>query len=354
MLVALVAAGMVASALAQDYVQDADEERVAMDKIPAAVKAKADDASRGAKFARAFQDKAKNFRLVGKNGDGALVVVQTTEEGRLVSIATRKVSSAKSVPRAVIKALDAERKKNATLRGFRPSSIEEADVFEASKGDLDHLFQLRGVNGEGDPVQVDVTPEGKVRSAKVVAIHPEAGNVGEPAADGKSSPLPPEIAEAVQMAVPGMRIQGSRTEKSPGGIVTYIITGRHEASGHPVTAEANTNGVVMVVRYDLTGQDVPQQAMEMVAQKTQEDPRLSGFRPQKTQRIELRGLGTTAFAFLGKTAKGMNYELRIGIESGEMTVIPVAADKTPPGDGDTTADSKANPGKKSSRGTKSR
>ena len=114
------------------------------------------------------------------------------------------------------KALDAARKKNATLRGFQPATIEEADVFEASKGKLEHLFQLRGTNGDGDPVQVDITPEGQLRSAKVVAIHPDAGNGGNQA-EGKSSPLPPEIADAVQMAVPGMRIQ-ARGREGPGGI----------------------------------------------------------------------------------------------------------------------------------------
>src|SRR4051794_32552416 len=72
---ALVAAGMVASALAQDYLQDADEEKVALDQVPAAVKARAESAGKGVTFARAYRDKAKNYRLVGKNADGALVVV---------------------------------------------------------------------------------------------------------------------------------------------------------------------------------------------------------------------------------------------------------------------------------------
>jgi hypothetical protein len=338
-----VAAGMVASAFAQDYTQDADEESVALDKVPAAVKAKADDTSRGAKFSRAYQDKAKNYRLVGKSAEGALVVVQTTEEGALVSFVTRTPATAKSVPRVVTKGLDAERKKNATLRGFRPGSVEEADVFLASKGKLDHVFQFRGSNGDSDPVQVDVTPEGKVQSVKVVAIHPDSGRVAD--APAKAGALPPEIAEAVQMAVPGMRIQGSKTEKAA-GLTTYVVNGRDEASGSPVTAEANQNGVVLVVRYDLGGQQMPPEALAAIIQKTQDDPRLAGFRAQKTQRLELRQLGVNALAVQGKNAKGATYEVRVGIESGDVTVVPVAAEKPSTADADAGADGKTAPGKK--------
>jgi hypothetical protein len=339
-----VAAGMVASAFAQGYVQDADEESVGLDKVPAAVKAKADDAARGARFSRAYQDKAKNYRLVGKNAEGALVVVQTTEEGTLVSFVTRTPAAAKSVPRAVTKGLDAERKKNATLRGFRPGSVEEADVFLASKGTLDHVFQFRGTNGEGDPVQADVTPEGKVQSVRVVAIHADTGKSTE--AVGKAGALPPEIAEAVQMAVPGMRIQGSKTEKAA-GVTTYVVTGRDEASGNPVTAEANQNGVVMVVRYDLGGQQMPAEALAAILQKTQEDPRLDGFRAQKTQRLELRQLGAVALAVQGKNGKGQGYEVRVGMESGDVTVVPMV-DKPATAEAGTTADGKTAP-KKSRR-----
>ncbi len=342
-----VAAGMVASASAQGYVQDADEESVGMDKVPAAVKARADGAAPGATFSRAFQDKAKNYRLVGKNADGALVVVQTTEEGALVSFATRTPAVAKSVPRAVTKALDAERKKNATLRGFRPGSIDEADVFLASKGKLDHLFQFRGTNSEGDPVQVDVTPEGKVQGVKVVAIHPDSGKPADTGAAGKAGTLPPEIAEAVQMAVPGMRILGSKTERAA-GLTTYVVTGRDEGTGNPVTAEANQRGMVMVVRYDLAGQQMPPEALAAIVEKSQDDPRLSGFRAQKSQRLELRQLGTTAFAVQGKNAKGAGYEVRVGVESGDVSVVPVA-DKP---EADATADGKTAPAKKS-RGKKS-
>ena len=32
-------------------------------------------------------------------------------------------------------------------------------------------------------------------------------------------------------SVPGLRIQGSKTEKSAGGMVTYLVNGRDEASG---------------------------------------------------------------------------------------------------------------------------
>ncbi len=338
-----VAAGMVATAFAQDYVQDADEESIALDTVPAAVKAKADDAARGARFSRAYQDKSKNYRLIGKSAEGALVVVQTTAEGALVSFVTRRPAAAKSVPRVVTKGLDAERKKNATLRGFRPGSVEEADVFLASKGKLDHVFQFRGSNGEGDPIQVDVTPEGKVQSVKVIAIHPDSGKVAD--APGKAGTLPPEIAEAVQMAVPGMRIQGSKTERAA-GLTTYVVSGRDEASGNPVTAEANQNGAVMVVRYDLGGQQMPPEALAMILQKTQDDQRLAGFRAQKTQRLELRQLGTTAFAVQGKNGRGANFEVRVGIESGDITVVPVAADKPGTAEADTAADSKTAPAKK--------
>jgi hypothetical protein len=350
MLAIVVAAGMVASAAAQDYVQDADEERVALDKVPAAVKAKADELSKGARFTQAFQDKSKNYRLVGKNAEGVLVVFQGTEEGRLLSLATRTPAAAKSVPRPVTKALDAERKKNATLRGFVAKSIEEADIFEASKGKLEHLFQFRGANGMGDPVVVDVTPEGQVRSAKVVAIHPDAGTGKGPEekAEGKTSAIPPEIAEAIQGAVPGMRITGSKVEKTAGA-TTYVVTGRDENTGGTMSAEANANGMVTAVRHDLNPQNVPQQALEMVMQQAQDDPRLAGFRPQKAQRLELRQAGTTALAFQGKTTKGAGVEVRIGMESGELTVVPPAASA---GD-DAAADGKS-AGKKTTRTKKSR
>ncbi len=349
-LAAAAAAAIVASAFAQDYVQDADEESVALDKVPAAVKAKAGDAAQGASFTRAYQDKSKNYRLVGRNPEGALVVVQTTEEGGLVSFVTRTPATAKSVPRAVTKGLDAERKKNATLRGFRPGSVEEADVFLASKGKLDHVFQFRGTNGEGDPVQVDVTPEGKVQSVKVVAIHADTGKVAE--ATGKPGALPPEIAEAVQMAVPGMRIQGSKTEKAA-GVTTYVVNGRDEASGGAVTAEANQNGVVMVVRYDLGGQQMPPEALAAILEKTQDDPRLAGFRAQKTQRLELRQLGVNALAVQGKNGKGQGYEVRVAMDSGDVTVVPVADRPAAAADGNATADAKTAPAKKSSSRRKS-
>ena len=107
----------------------------------------------------------------------------------------------------------------------------------------------------------------------------------------------------------------------------------------------------MTVRYDLNGQNVPPEALEMVLQKAQEDPRLSGFRPQKTQRLELRQLGTTALAFQGRTSKGTNLEVRVGVESGEVTVVPLV-DKSA-GDSGDSADGKG-AGKKSSRGKKTR
>ena len=99
MLALVVAAGMVATTMAQDYLQEVGEEKVALDQVPAAVKAKADDASKGAKFSRAFLDKSKTYRLVGKNGAGGLVIVQTSEEGKLVSMTTRVASTAQACPR---------------------------------------------------------------------------------------------------------------------------------------------------------------------------------------------------------------------------------------------------------------
>jgi hypothetical protein len=337
----VVAAGLVASAMGQDYAQTLDEEKVAFDQVPG-------DAAKGAKFTRAFVDKAKNYRLVGKGAEGALVVVQATEEGKLVAVETRTAASAKSVPRVVNKALDAERRKNPVLRGFQPRSVEEADVFTAAKGKLDHLFQFRGVNGEGDPMQVDVTPEGKVVSARVVALHPDAVGGGAGAAEAKEGQLPPEVADAVMQAVPGMRIQGSKTEKTPGGLVSYVVNGRDMNSGHPVTAEANGNGAVTVVRYDLGGQEVPPAALAAVMQKTQDDQRLSGFRPEKTQKIELRALNSEAFAFTGKNAKGQAYEVRVFAETGDVSIIPVAEKA-----GDASADeAKGKTGKKSGKSKK--
>lgn len=356
MMALVVAAGMVAVALGQDYAQEADEEKVGLDAVPAAVKEKAGEAAKGAKFARAFLDKAKNYRLVGKNAEGATVVVQTTGEGQLVAIETRTAATAKDVPKVVTKGLDAERKKNAKLRGFRPQSVDEADVFTAARGKLDHVFQFRGVNGDGDPMQVDVSPEGKVVASRVVALHPDAVGKAGGEAEGKAGALPPEIAEAVMQAVPGMRIQGSKVEKSVGGLVTYIVNGRDEASGRGVIAEAGNNGSVAVVRYELSGQEVPPQALAAVLEKTQQDMRLAGFRPEKTQRIELRALGSAAIAFTGKNAKGAAYEVRVGADSGEVTVIP-APDTAATGkgdDADASGDAKGKTGKKSTRGKKSR
>lgn len=342
----VVAAGMVASAMGQDYGQTLDEEKVALDQVPAAVKEKAGAAAKGVKFTRAFLDKAKNYRLVGKNDEGALVVVQAAEDGKLLAVETRTAATAKMVPKVVSKALDAERRKNAALRGFQPRSVEEADVFTAAKGKLDHLFQFRGVNGDGDPVQVDVSPEGKVVSARVVALHPGSGGGGT-VAEGKGGQLPPEIAESVMQSVPGMRIQGSKTEKSTGGLTTYVVSGRDMASGRPVVAEANEQGSVMTVRYDLGNQEVPPVALAAVLQKSQDDQRLSGFRPEKTQKLELRGMGSEALAFTGKNAKGAAYEVRVFVETGDVTIVPVV-DKPAGGDA-STDDAKGKTGKKTGR-----
>ncbi len=353
MMALVVAAGMVASAMGQDYAQDADEEKVPLDQVPAAVKEKAGEAAKGATFSRAFQDKAKNYRLVGKNAEGALVVVQTADDARLLAVETRTATTSKKVPRAVMKALDAERRKNAAVRGFVPRSVDEADVFTAAKGKLDHVFQFRGVNGEGDPAQVDVTPEGKVVGSRVVALHPDAAGGAGAVAEGKDGQLPPEVAEAVMQAVPGMRIQGSKTEKSTGGLVTYVVNGRDMASGHPVTAEANGNGAVMTVRYDLGNQEVPPAALAAVLQKSQDDQRLSGFRPEKVQKLELRALGSEAFVFVGKNAKGSAFEVRVGAENGEVSILPVVA-KAGAGDADSADEAKGKTGKKSTRTKKGR
>ncbi|HEY2156609.1 MAG TPA: hypothetical protein VGH33_13340, partial [Isosphaeraceae bacterium] len=118
------------------------------------------------------------------------------------------------------------------------------------------------------------------------------------------------------------------------------------ATGNPVAAEANQNGVVTVVRYDLGGQQMPPEALAAILQKTQDDQRLAGFRAQKTQRLELRQLGATAFAVQGKNNKGMNYEVRVGIESGDVTVVTLAADKPSTAESDTAANGKTAPGKK--------
>lgn len=354
MLALVVAAGMVATVTAQDYVQDAGEEKVALDQVPAAVKARADQASKGAKFSRAFQDKSKMYRLVGKNAEGKLVVVQTLEDGQLVAFTTRSPSTAKNVPKAVMKALDAERKKNVQVRGFRPETVEEADVFVAARGKLEHLFQFRGVNGEGLPAQVDVTPEGKVQLAKIVLLHPEADKgAGDASADAKGgAKLPPELAEAVQMAIPGMQITGTSLEKSAGGIVSYLVGGR-DGQGHKVAADVSPNGVVVTVRYDLGNQEIPPQATALAVGKAQEDPQLSGFRPEKTQRLELRQLpggGAVAFVFLGKNAKGQPYEVRVFAETGDVTVLPaLAKDLGGDASADDAADGKGKTGKKTTR-----
>lgn len=353
MLALVVAAGMVATTTAQDYVQDLGEEKVALDQVPTAVKAKADEASKGAKFSRAFLDKSKMYRLVGKSTEGKLVVVQTMEDGQLVAFTTRSPSTAKSVPKVVMKAVDAERKKNAQLQGFRPASVEEADVFTAARGKLEHLFQFRGVNGEGLPAQVDVTPEGKVQLAKIVLVHPDAASgAGDASADGKGAKLPPELAEAVQMAVPGMQITGSSVEKSAGGITSYLVNGR-DGQGHKVAADVSPNGVVVSVKYDLGSQEVPAQATALVLGKAQEDAMLAGFRPEKTQRIELRQLpggGAVAFAFLGKNAKGQAYEVRVFAETGDVSISPIAAkDISGDASADDGADGKGKTGKKATR-----
>jgi hypothetical protein len=353
---AVVAAGMVASALGQDYARDADEETVALDQVPAAVKEKAAGVAKGTNFTRAFRDKSKNYRLVGKNAEGGLVVAQLSEEGQFVALTTRTATSPKAVPRAVTKALDAERKKNAQLQGFRPSSIEEADVFTAAKGKMEHLFQFRGQNAEGLAVQVDVTPEGKVASAGVVLIHPDSGKsdvaskeVGKEG--GKQVKLPPELAQAVQEAVPGIQITGATEQKSRAGAVSYLVNGQ-DGQGHKVVVDIGSNGTIATVRYDLMGQEVPPQALAMAVQKAEEDQRLNGFRPVKTQRLELRQLGTVAFAFTGKNAAGMSYEVRVLADGSDVSVVPVVEDKAAADA--STADGKKTTGKKTTRTKKSR
>jgi hypothetical protein len=357
MLAVFVAAGMVASALAQDYAQDADEEKVALDQVPAAVKEKAASVAKGTTFTRAFRDKSKNFRLVGKNAEGGLVVAQLSEEGQFIALTTRTASNSKKVPRAVTKALDAERKKNTQLQGFRPSSIEEADVFTAAKGKMEHLFQFRGTNAEGLAVQVDVTPEGDVASAGVVLIHPDSGKADVASKEdgkdgGKQVKLPPELAQAVQEAVPGIQIAGATEQKSRGGAVSYLVNGQ-DAQGHKVVVDIGSNGTIATIRYDLMGQEVPPQALAMAMQRAEEDQRLSGFRPAKMQRLELRQLGSVAFAFTGKTTAGKSYEVRVLADGSDVAVVPVVEDKAAAADG-TTADSKKTTGKKTTRTKKPR
>ena len=252
-----------------------------------------------------------------------------------------------------MKALDAERKKNAQLQGFRPTSVEEADVFVAARGKLEHLFQFRGFNAEELPVEVEITAPRKVQGARILVVHRDAdkGDNAGPAAAGKGVQLPPELAEAVQMAVPGMQIAGATFDRTAGGLASYLVNGR-DGQGHKVAADVSPNGVVVSVRYDLGNQEVPQPATEAAAQKAEEDPRLAGFRPQKTQRLELRQLpggGAVAFAFLGKNARGQAYEVRVFAETGDVSVVPITDKELTGASADSTADAKGKNAKKSTR-----
>jgi hypothetical protein len=333
LLVAGVTAGLVATCLAQDYVQDFNEEKLALDQVPAAVREKAGEAAKGAQFSQAFADKSKGFRLVGKNAAGALVVVSALEDGQVLSVTTRTPAVVKKVPKEVTKALEAERKKNVQLKGFRPTSVESAVVFLPAKEETERLFHFLGKNGEGLPVKVEIRDNGQVKTAGVVLVHPDAKREEKKAID-----LPPAVAAGVEQGLPGVTVTDVVESKSTGGLNTFTVTGR-DAQRRKVVADVDPSGAIVTARYSLTSGEVPEEATGMLQQKIQQDERLTGFRPSKYQRLELRqfpGGGALVFVFLGKNAKNSAYEVRVFADGSDIGIL-AANDKDLAPDTDNTA-----------------
>jgi hypothetical protein len=317
-----VAVAMAAAALAQEYAQDYNEEKITPEQVPATVRAKGEEAAKGVRFAQAFQDNNKAYRLVGKNAEGALVIVYATEKGDLLSVTTRKTTEEKKVPKAVAKAFDAERKKNRQLKGFKTATVERADVYVAAKDKTRHVYQYRGRNAEKLPVEVDVSEDGQVEKAGIVLVHPDANRP-----ERKGVQLPPAVLEGIQQALPGVRITDAVEQNTQGGLASFLVTGKN-ADGRRVTADVNPNGTVVTVKYDLSAREMPGEAVDLLQQKMELESSLVGFRPQKYQRLELRQLpggGALVYAFLGKNTKGDAYEVRVFADGSDVTIVPASA-----------------------------
>jgi uncharacterized membrane protein YkoI len=136
--------GLTSAALA------AEEERVPLDKVPAAVKAAADKAAPGVRWKKAEKEQEHGkmiYELKGRDPKGGKMEVEVSPDGKQVSV--EKPVSLDAVPTAVKTAA------NTAVPGAKWKWAEQET--EAGKT----LYELKGRGPNGKKVKLEISPDGK-------------------------------------------------------------------------------------------------------------------------------------------------------------------------------------------------
>ncbi|HEV3120334.1 MAG TPA: hypothetical protein VGY53_00455 [Isosphaeraceae bacterium] len=137
--------------LSGDTTLASDDEKVALDSVPAMARKAAEKAVPGIKFIEAFKYKEDDgsvmYELEGEDRQGRDVSVEVTPQGKVVSISVEV--ELKDVPRVVSQALRTK------LKGFRPSSAMA--VYEEGKL---VAYSFEGKDAKGEEIEVMVSADG--------------------------------------------------------------------------------------------------------------------------------------------------------------------------------------------------
>jgi hypothetical protein len=320
----------VSTAHAQD--QNYNEDWVAPDDVPPAIRTSAEKGAPGVRFEAAYRGRDLGYRLVGSGPDKKTVSVKVAEDGRLISVRTWTPTTLARVPRAALSALQAEVLDNPQVAGFRASKATSVELFRAEKGATEAFFELFGARGDRVPARAEVTAEGVVRRAEIILRHPIDHDRSQTIA---AAAIPPAVRQKVLEASPGSTFKKGvyLVERSGRTVITAIgldRAGRAVEVQVEITAEprAEARLQVLSVSTQIPPGEVPPDAQAKLREGIAKQDDLKGFRPTETRRVVTPWNAENSYYLAsGKNAGGKRMQVKIGRnESVESWEDPAAAE----------------------------